>query len=355
MVLDDLLTLELRLEEVVALLFFTIDLILEVSFRELRGQPLDSSDIAIVLSAVGLVLAVEAANYFISEKEVWRDRKVALFNSIRPYWDTFRDWFPMLLIVLMYYSLWGKGTLLLVPHDRDAMLLVWDQKLFGADPTLYFQRFISPPLTAWMQFAYAFHLYVIPLVACFIYLYRPRNRFREMMCGLVVISFFGILGYLIVPAIGPEYTLHKLYTVPLTQPLAIFNRQIEFMNFARIRRDCFPSLHVGISFLVWLYAWRNSKRLFWILGPLILSLWCSTIYLRYHYAVDCVAGFLLAPPCYWLANWLYARYGDLRVPVPLPRVWAERIRRPGVAGAKFEENPSCAFQKASRMPHKHLD
>jgi membrane-associated phospholipid phosphatase len=338
MVLDDSLTLELRLEEVVALLFFTIDLTLEVSFRELRGQPLDSSDIAIVLSAMGLVLSVGTANYFIAGKAVQLDRKAALFKSIQPYWDTFRDWFPLLLTTLMYYSLWGKGTLLLVPHDRDTMLLEWDRRLFGADPTLYFQRFVSPPLTAWMQFAYAFHLYAIPLVACFIYLYRSWNRFREMMCGLVVISFFGILGYLMVPAIGPEYTLHNLYTVPLTQPLSLFNRQIEFMNFARIRRDCFPSLHVGISFLVWLYAWRNSKKLFWILCPIIISLWCSTIYLRYHYAVDCVAGFLLAPPCYWLANWLYPRYGRLLVPVPLPRAWAERVRRLGVTSAKFEEN-----------------
>lgn len=326
---ENVLTLGFRLEDVVALLFFLIDLTLQIFFREFRGQSLDPSDVMIVIPAVALLLAKEVVNYFIAGTETPLETGKDVVDFIRPYWRIVRDWFPFLVILLMYYSLWGKATLLLVTHDRDAMLLAWDKWLFGVEPSLWIQRFISPPLTAWMQFAYAFHLYNIPIVACFIYLLRPRERFREMMCGLVLVSFFGILGYLIVPAIGPMYTLHAQYTVPLTQPLAVFNQQIAFFNFARIQRDCFPSLHVGISFLVWLYAWRNSKRLFWILSPVIVSLWISTIYLRYHYTVDCIAGFILAPLCYFLANWLYARYADLRAPLPLPSGWAERIRQLG--------------------------
>ena len=180
-----------------------------------------------------------------------------------------------------------------------------------------------------MQFAYAFHLFNIPIVACFIYLRRPHVRFREMMCGLLVVSFLGLVGYVSVPAIGPMYTLHSQYTVPLTTPVAVFNREMEFMDLARIRRDVVPSLHIAISIVVWLYAWRNSKRLFWALSPFILSLWISTIYLRYHYVVDCIAGLILAPLSYMLANWLFSRFGDLRFALPLPTGWAERIRRLG--------------------------
>jgi membrane-associated phospholipid phosphatase len=176
-----------------------------------------------------------------------------------------------------------------------------------------------------MNLAYAFHIVNIPIVACFVYLRRSRTRFREMMAGVLVVSFFGLLGYLLVPAIGPMYTLRDQYTVPLSQPLAIVNRQIEFMDFARIKRDVFPSLHVGISFLVWLYAFRNSRRLFWILSPFILSLWISTVYLRYHYLVDVLAGLGLAPPCYFLANWLFKRFGEVRFSTNLPAKWAERL------------------------------
>ncbi|MGH9396879.1 MAG: phosphatase PAP2 family protein [Terriglobia bacterium] len=329
-----------RLEDVVALLFFLIVLILEIFFRAFRGQRLDPSDVMIVIPAIVLILAKEVANYFISGDETLLGSGAGMVNFIRPYWRIFRDWFPLLVILLMYYALWGKATLLIVPHDRDAMLLSWDKWLFTVEPSVWIQRFTSPPLTAWMEVAYAFHLYAIPIVAGFIYLFRPLERFREMMCGLVVVSFFGVLGYLIVPAVGPMYTLHSVYTVPLTQPLAIFNRQIEFMDFARVQRDCFPSLHVGVSFLVWLYAWRNSKTLFWILSPIILSLWVSTVYLRYHYTVDCIAGFILAPLCFLLANWLYKRHAEMRIPVPLPAGWARRIRRIGQPDQSERPAPS---------------
>jgi membrane-associated phospholipid phosphatase len=336
------LTLHLRLEDLVALSFFLICLAAQVIFREARGLTLSPADVLIIIPAVALLLGKELVHYFVVGKQAGADPGDDLRGFIRPYWEIIRDWFPFLVILLMYYSLWGDATHLLVTTDRDSALIALDQKLFGFQVSIVLQRFVSAPLTAWMEFAYAFHIWNIPLVGCFIYLRRPRARFREMMCGLVVVSFFGLLGYLLVPAIGPMYTLREHYTVGLSQPLAMFNRQMDFMDYARIRRDVFPSLHVGISFVVWLYAYRNSRRLFWILMPLVLSLWVSTVYLRYHYMVDCIAGLILAPTSFWLANWLFGRIGDLKFSVKLPEAWVARLRRlgPGSAPAPAEGRTS---------------
>jgi membrane-associated phospholipid phosphatase len=306
----------LRLEDIVALIFFIFTLLLQLIFRGIRGEFASPSDVLVIVPAVALLLAKEIVHYFVSGDGSANPGAESVSEFVKPYWTILRDWFPFLVILLMYYSLWGNATHLLVTRDRDAQLLALDLHLFGFEPSVAMQSFISPALTAWMQFAYAFHLYNIPLVACFIYLKRPRSNFREMMCGLSVISFFGILGYLLVPAIGPVYTLRGVYTVPLSQPLEVFNRQIEFMDFARIQRDVFPSLHVGISFVVWLYAYRNSKKLFWLLSPLVLSLWVSTVYLRYHYVVDCIAGLILAPLCFLLANRLFKRFGEVHISLP---------------------------------------
>jgi len=327
------LTLPLRLEDLVALAFFLVCLAVQIVFREVRGLTLSPGDVLIIIPAMALLLAKELVHYFVIGKQADGDPADDLRRFIRPYWEIVRDWFPFLVILLMYYSLWGEATHLLVTKDRDTVLIALDQRLFGFQASVALQRFVSAPLTAWMQFAYVFHIWNIPLVACFIYLYRPRVRFREMMCGLVVISFLGVLGYLLVPAIGPMYTLREQYTVGLSQPLEMFNRQMDFMDYARIQRDVFPSLHVGISFVVWLYAYRNSRRLFWILMPLVLSLWVSTVYLRFHYLVDCVAGFILAPASFALANWLFARFGDLRLSVALPVAWAALLRRLGPGSA----------------------
>jgi membrane-associated phospholipid phosphatase len=336
-----------RLEDLVALAFFLINLALRVVFRGADHTSRGPADVLIIIPAVTLLLAKELVHYFVFGKKESSGSSADPRSFVRPYWEIVRDWFPFLVILLMYYSLWGDATHLLVPQDRDRELIILDQRLFGFQASLAVQRFITPPRTAWMEFSYFFHVLNIPIVACFVYLYRPRPRFREMMSGLMVVTFLGLLGYLLVPAIGPMYTLHDLYTVPLSQPISLFNQQLEFMDFARIHRDVFPSMHVAISFLVWIYAFRNSRPLFWVLSPLILSLWVSTIYLRYHYLVDVAAGFVLAPASFLLANWLFGRFGNMALSIPIPAAWADGLARLGVTGtgkankppAKTEEQP----------------
>jgi membrane-associated phospholipid phosphatase len=321
-----------RLEDLVALAFFMFNLALRVIFRGTGHASLSPADVLIIIPAMALLLAKELVHYFVVGMKESSASSADPRPFVRPYWEIVRDWFPFLAILLMYYSLWGDATHLLVSQDCDRQLIDLDQRLFGFQASVAIQRFITPPRTAWMEFSYFYHILHIPLVGCFVYLCRPRSRFREMMSGLMVVTFFGLLGYILVPAIGPLYTLRGLYTIPLHQPLSLFNQQLEFMDLARIQRDVFPSMHVAISFLVWLYALRNSRPLFWVLSPLVLSLWVSTIYLRYHYLVDVVAGLFLAPASFLLANWLFGRFGDLTLPIPMPAAWADALARMGATG-----------------------
>jgi membrane-associated phospholipid phosphatase len=329
-----------RLEDLVALAFFLIILALRVVFRGAEHTSLGPADVLVIIPAMTLLLAKELVHYFVVGKKGSSAPSADPRSFVRPYLEIIRDWFPFLAILLMYYSLWGDATHLLVPHDCDRELILLDQRLFGFQASVAIQRFITPSRTAWMEFSYFYHILHIPIVGCFVYLCRPRPHFREMMCGLMVVTFLGLLGYILVPAIGPLYTLRDLYTVPLRQPISLFKQQLEFMDLARIKRDVFPSMHVAISFLVWLYALRNSRPLFWVLSPLVLSLWVSTIYLRYHYLVDVVAGLLLAPASFLLANWLFRRIGNLAIPIPIPAAWADGLARMGVTGTGKAIKPS---------------
>src|ERR1017187_5364403 len=301
------LTFRVRLEDLVALTFFVLNLLLRIIFRDLKSGNFSPADVLIIIPAVTLLLAKEIVNYFVGSKPDAGARSESPLDFVRPFWQIIRDWFPFLIILLMYYTLWGDATLLMVTTDRDQALMAIDQRLFGCQLSVVLQRIISPPLTTWMTFAYFFHLVNIPFIACFLYVFRDHRRFREMMSGVMVVSFLGLMGYLLVPAIGPVYTLRNQYTVPLHQSMWMFNREVDFMDFARIRRDCFPSLHVAISFVVWLYAYRNSKKLFWILAPVMLSLWVSTVYLRYHYLIDVVAGVVLGPPSFYPGHLVFCR------------------------------------------------
>ena len=52
----------------------------------------------------------------------------------------------------------------------------------------------------------------------------------------------------------------------------------------------FPSSHVAIAALVLYYTMRYARSAAWVVGPLVLSLIVSTVYCRYHYAIDVLAG-----------------------------------------------------------------
>ena len=59
--------------------------------------------------------------------------------------------------------------------------------------------------------------------------------------------------------------------------------------------DVFPSLHTALTLYITAYLWRDGKRTAALIcTPLTVGTIVATIYLRYHYGVDVLAGFLLA-------------------------------------------------------------
>jgi membrane-associated phospholipid phosphatase len=79
-------------------------------------------------------------------------------------------------------------------------------------------------------------------------------------------------------------------------------------GFSVIGGGAFPSLHVGISTVALLYAYkyRHFSKLYywmWVLYiPLVTSLWISTVYLRHHWVIDIFAGWIVAAIGYILAK-----------------------------------------------------
>jgi membrane-associated phospholipid phosphatase len=71
--------------------------------------------------------------------------------------------------------------------------------------------------------------------------------------------------------------------------------------------DAFPSGHTMITVAVLIVAWRRARRLFWVLLPVGTLLIFSTMYCRYHYLVDVLAGIVLAFATVPLGDRLYDR------------------------------------------------
>jgi membrane-associated phospholipid phosphatase len=220
-----------------------------------------------------------------------------------------RDWSPFLIFLILYESFRLNTWSLAAPADKDAMLLRWDLRLFGQTPSVPMEAWIRPWLTEMLVTAYFLHL-VLPPVMGLIWYRRDLLVFRQFLLSVLVAGIIGTQGYALVPAIGPGFAFPSLYHHRLTG--TAYDNITGLLDTARAMRDVFPSLHVGISAIVLWYAWRRGRALFFVMLPLVLANWLSTLYLRYHYLVDVIAGWLTAAVAIVLAGWILRAEAALR-------------------------------------------
>jgi membrane-associated phospholipid phosphatase len=216
------------------------------------------------------------------------------------------DFSPLLLIVLIYLSL---GDLIQYLHaDVDPALIQIDYFLFGVHPTVWMEQWIVPWFTDVMSFCY-FSYYFLPVTLVLtLYLGNQRQDFNEAVFVLLFGYYLSFIGYIFFPAIGPRYTLIHLQSIPLEASFFTdFVRDI--LNAAEHnKRDCMPSGHTQLALMVLFLSYRFKKVLFYILLPIVCGLILSTVYLRYHYVIDLMAGVTLALACVIVAPRLYRKW-----------------------------------------------
>ncbi len=176
--------------------------------------------------------------------------------------------------------------------DRDGLLIKIDRFLFGVDPTVWLERITTPWLTELMQLVYATN-YFLPLILLLVlYLQRRRIPFQEAVYFLTLGYFLSFLGYFLVPAIGPRFTV--THTGQL-QGLFLREKICSLLYFMEgCPRDCFPSGHTEIPLITLWLSYRFKRGLFRVYLPIVILLICSTVYLRFHYVIDVIAGIALA-------------------------------------------------------------
>jgi len=176
----------------------------------------------------------------------------------------------------------------------DAFLITVDHAIFGVHPTVWLERFISPALSAALQFAYISY-YCIPLSLGIILIAKGRFReFEEVLFGILLCFYLSYTGYLLFPAIGPRFTLDHLQSGGLQLAPLIAAIQETLNSLEKNKTDAFPSGHTAVSLMSLYYAWcLGERKLFTALVPLVTALLISTVYLRYHYVIDVIAGIAL--------------------------------------------------------------
>ena len=77
-------------------------------------------------------------------------------------------------------------------------------------------------------------------------------------------------------------------------------------------QGAFPSLHVGGSVYLCLYDLRVNRLRGLTFLPLVLLIYVATIFLRYHYVIDLLAGTVIAAGCIPLGQWAFRHWTERR-------------------------------------------
>lgn len=286
--------------EALVLPFLVLLALLAVARPSAVGHP--DSRSALAASAVLAALWCAAAAWC----PVWHGRRSRLTKHAR-------GLLALALCLLLYPSLrWAVP--MLHPARYDAALARADRWLFGGrDPLTMVEPLMHPTLTAALCWVY-FCLWVPPLSLAVVLAVRGRHReLSDLVLALTLGHCAGFAGYFLLPAIGPWYELADRFTVSIDGNWWIAHYRAHNNNV-----DAFPSLHIATTTLVGLLAWRDCRPLLWLLSPLLVAIGLSTLYLRWHYVVDVLAGLALAAAVRLLAPRLNAAWPRTRAVLPRP-------------------------------------
>ena len=261
----------------------------------LDGRVPDPGDILIRYAAMGAGLAAVA----VAARREDRLSPVARFLV---------NFYPIAFVPILYESL-GPLISAARPVARDDLLIAADRALFGADATVWLQRFLRPALTDIFFIAYLTYYFIAIALGVVLWL-QSRPVARRYIFTLTVSYLLSYAGYFLVPALGPRAALASRHSVPLettaiSRTVAATLDELEHTKF-----DVFPSGHTMIAVVVLIVAFQRARDAFWWLLPIAACLVISTVYCRYHYVVDVIAGALMAFLAAPLGDWIYDRWTE---------------------------------------------
>ncbi|BBM85466.1 phosphatase PAP2 family protein [Candidatus Uabimicrobium amorphum] len=188
---------------------------------------------------------------------------------------------------------------------KDEFLLLCDEFLFGETLSVYMQVW----QTAWftdinsvLYILYDIYLTVF-LVYCLFFLAVDKMQwianylFNAFFCGFIL--------YIMIPAVGPRYAYASLYNLPINGG-AVSKTIHLFIESASPGYDVFPSLHTMILLVMLNCDYYICRLRYYIMLPCAVGIIFSTMYLRYHYAIDVIAGVVVF---FAIKKWFEKQYG----------------------------------------------
>jgi hypothetical protein len=214
------------------------------------------------------------------------------------------------------------------PFAYDEVLYTLDLRLFGVEPAVAWAKYATPFATEWFAFFYYSYFVVLALHAIPIALVaRDGFVLRRFSLGILFTYCFGQLLWFVVPGYGPYAYLEFEGDLPG----GFWWRLVyDTVMSADAQKDIFPSLHTATPVFIAFFAFRHRMvpwlRWTWPITTFFAAqIVLSTMFLRWHYLADVVAGVGLAIASEYVAWKVEAWESGRRRRRGLPPVFPTRL------------------------------
>jgi PAP2 superfamily len=245
---------------------------------------------------------------------------------------------PALTVAVIFtcYTTLGWLGVEAFSYRADAALSAADVWLFGFDPSLALETYLTPGRVEFFSFAYGAFIPYINITIALNCLGRPPLERDQFLTGWVFLYSISYLGYIFVPAHGPLVFHADDYQVALQGGL-FYDFVLRGVEASGGLQGAFPSLHAGGSLYLCLFELRHNRLRGLIYLPLVVAIYAATLVLRYHYVVDLIAGTALALACLPLGRRAVNAWVQRRLAAglpPLPGGEADALPALADAGAR---------------------
>jgi membrane-associated phospholipid phosphatase len=242
----------------------------------------------------------------------------------RGFLEFLRYFYPVLLFTGFYRET-GELHHMFFPELLDPALIRLEEQIFGCQPSLVFMDRL-PYLAVSELFYAAYFSYYIMILGVGIALYfRNRYQFFHYVSVVAFVFYVCYFTYIIIPVMGPRVFYldnPELVLPPEAIPAEIpaYPESVQRGPFYAImaviyehlesRGAAFPSSHVAVALATVWFSFLYLRRIRYVHLVVAILLCISTVYCRYHYIIDVVAGILAAALLVPLGHWLYFRFHD---------------------------------------------
>lgn len=225
------------------------------------------------------------------------------------WWHFWRHFYPHLFFLFCFEELAFLMTLV-TPRWQDARLIAFDHWLTGVHPSVWLEQFATPFRNDVMQLVYFTYFAYLLIVGIVLYVRHDWRGYWSAMTYSMAGYMIGYFIAMVFPIESPWFAMAGWWKAPLHG--GPFTAMMSFIeHYGRVRGAAFPSAHVtGATAALWA-AWKFRRWLFWALLPLYIGMCASTIWGRYHYCADVLAGILTGTIGYFIGTWIMNRRGAI--------------------------------------------